>query len=298
MASTSRAPARGRRCTLLVAAAGYGKTTALEPDPADERAVYLTAPEALERLGGPSPEILTSGQGRPVALVVVDDLDRLAASNRTALLRALGQVPVAVQLSLASRGPLANVARSLPGRTVLERSAADLALGPEDTARVLREEHGMTDAEQAYAAYQLTAGWPTLVHLAGDLVARHEPADLQAALSEPGAAAATWLQDQVLDPLPRDAADALAAAVELGPVSRQLFEDLAGPIGIASGERSRLAFGWLASTGLLVVRSRWGGGAAPEGYRPVPLLAAVVRAHRSPVAPATRQALWLAAAAW
>jgi len=35
---------------------------------------------------------------------------------------------------------------------------------------VLQDEHGVTDADLAYVVHDLTAGWPALVHPAGDAV--------------------------------------------------------------------------------------------------------------------------------
>ncbi len=299
MASRPGAAPRVRRCLLLIAAAGYGKTTAIEPEPTDDHALFLTARQALDRVTADvRPGRWTSPSGAPASHVIVDDVDQLAAPEQAALTRSLAELPASVHLTLASRRPLARGARSLPGRTVMVREAGDLALGPEETARVLREEHGITAVERVDAVHSLTAGWPALVHLAGDAVAREEQVDLLAAMSDPGTVAATWLEDHVVAHLPRAAARLLDGAVHLGPVTGQLCEDLAEPLGMTSARQAREAFGWLTCTGLLVGRSHPAGGHGPEGYRPVPVLATVVDRRRPHDGSTSRRALCIAAAAW
>ncbi|MFC0532788.1 hypothetical protein [Phytohabitans kaempferiae] len=69
-------------------------------------------------------------------------------------------------MSLAARRPLAPEAMTALPAPVAVRGPADLALTPDGVLRTLRDEHGVGDAELAYLAYELTAGWPALVHLA------------------------------------------------------------------------------------------------------------------------------------
>src|SRR4051812_19641231 len=107
MAAGQRSASRVKTCLLVVAAAGDGKTTAVEPDPADGRTLYLSAAEALDRPSRDGALSLTLGpSGLTGAHIVVDDFDAIPASAQTTVLRRLARLPDAVQLSLVSRRPL------------------------------------------------------------------------------------------------------------------------------------------------------------------------------------------------
>lgn len=60
-------------------------------------------------------------------------------------------------------------------------------LSPSETARLLREDHGVTDAELAHQVHELTGGWPVLVELAGEALTSHraDRRDLLTALTGP-----------------------------------------------------------------------------------------------------------------
>ena len=240
-----------RTCLLVVAAAGYGKTTALQAGAAVRRAIDL------------DPADLPAG-----ARLAIDDLDELAPRAQAALLRA---VAPDVQLTLASRVPLGPAARGALRRPVRERGPADLALSLDHVASVLREEHGIEAVPVVLAVHEFTAGWPALVHLAADGMRGDAPAataagaaDALAQLAGHGSALASWLEAQVIDHLPRAAAAALDAAVQLDAVCAELLPDDAD--GLL----------WLRRTGLLVPYSAGSGRGA---LRVVPALGAVL-AHR------------------
>ena len=158
---------------LIVAAAGYGKSAALEAElPAGGRRFRAS-------------EVLTADLSG-VRAVGVDDLDELAPSEQSAVVRRLAALPPDVGFVLASRRPLDLAARMRLRGPVFERGPLDLALDPMAVARVLAEEYGVLDPEAAARVHALTAGWPALVHLAADTLAREPGSDLAEALSRPG----------------------------------------------------------------------------------------------------------------
>ncbi|WP_345541952.1 tetratricopeptide repeat protein, partial [Phytohabitans rumicis] len=242
---------------LVVAAAGYGKTTALEAACADGQTAYVTASDLL---GG-------AAVGGTVGHVAVDDACRLDPPRQVRLARLLAAFPGHVRVSVASRHPLDPAAvAELPG-PVTERGPADLALTPDALFRVLREEHGLADADLAYHVHHLTAGWPALTHLAGDVLRRGAGRhDLLPALVE---AATTWVREEVLAGLPAWLLDLVA---DLDPIT----EPLCAAVMAATSDGPEWTPGELrplARTGLLVAN----GLGAP---RLVPVLRAVLLRDR------------------
>ena len=169
---------------VIIAAAGYGKTTALEADCASG-ATYHRAVDLAPALGGEDPFGPT--EPRPEHLRI-DDLCELSPAAQHRLMQALDALPPDVRISLAARGPLHPVARACLRGQVFERGPTDLALTAAGVAAVLRDEHGVDDATLATQVYDLTAGWPVLVHFVGDTLI-HNADELLAALTEPDTAA-------------------------------------------------------------------------------------------------------------
>lgn len=258
---------------MLVAAAGYGKTTALE-------SACAVVPAFAER--------------PPTLDVGVDDVCRLSGPDQVRLARWAAGLPDGVRVSLAARRPLhAEALAVLAGLPVplATRGPADLALSPDQVLRTLRDEHGVGDADLAYLTYQLTAGWPALVQLAGTALDRQAAGrrDLLAALSEPGTAGACWIRDQVVADLPGPAARLLEAIADLDPVSESLCAALA-PSTEDGPEGSVAELRWLATTGLLVADPI----RRPGTLRLVPMLRAVLNSRAVRVAPQRR----IVAARW
>ncbi len=285
--------ARTEACLLLVAAAGYGKTNALDDAYADGPVAHHRARDLVAH-ATPTPHL--DPDGGPAAHVVVDDLAELTPAQQLALARAMATIPDGVRVSLGSRRPLSRAAMAaLPG--VTERSAADLAMAPAAVAAVLREEYGVADAEVAYRVHELTAGWPALVRLAGAALDTCGPGrdELLAALADPGTKGAAWLGDQVLAELPRDAARLLEALVDLDPISVPLCAALAG-----EGLLGRVPDGlrWLIRTGHVVACATPYRGPAEPAYRVVPVLAAALAGRSRPTAAPARTRILRAAAGW
>jgi DNA-binding SARP family transcriptional activator len=302
--SATRTGTRTQGCLLLVAAAGYGKTDALAAAYADGPVAYHRARDLARDPAG-SPHV--DPDGAPVAHVVVDDLAELSPTAQLTVARALARVPDEVRVWIGSRHPLPRSVRAALPEQVTERTAADLALTPAAVAAVLREE-GVADAELAYRLHELTAGWPALVRVAGAAVDRCGPGrdELLAALAGPGTDGATWLREQVLAELPRDAARLLEALVDLDPISVPLCAELAaggllGPRGRASSARTTAAaldgLRWLIRTGLVVACPTPYRGPAEPAYRVVPVLAEMLLRRRPATTASTETARRLRAAA-
>ncbi|HYN68474.1 MAG TPA: BTAD domain-containing putative transcriptional regulator [Ornithinibacter sp.] len=266
---------------LVTAAAGYGKSALLEALRPD-RGVVLAASD-----------LVSDGLPEGVPWVGVDDVDRLTTAARTrvvAELAARGDVEVVLACGAALPAELhaGNPAR------MRERVAADLALTPYAVAVLLAQEYGVTDPEAALLVAELTAGWPVLVHLAGDALARDPHADLTHALCAPAAPAAQWVGSHVLAALPSWVANVLRTAAtvdERGPVTATLVETLSAP---GSGCPASDVVDLLVRMGVLVSRRRVG--TATEAVL-VPVLAGILaRGTEAPPAAAVRAAASVVAA--
>lgn len=216
-------PRRRAVRVLYVAAAGYGKSDAVEA-----------------ALPGPS---------EPRAVVVDDLAARSQAEQRDLLHRELS---ADVPAYLVSRRPLAAQVRAMLPEPVFERGPEDLALHVEAIARVMRAEYGLDDLAPASEIRALTAGWPMLVHYACDALTRGAP-DLTAALTGRDSPAAAWVRREVLAELPDEVRRTLGALATLDPVSAEL-----APVTAVPGA-STSAVEWLRRVGILVPHPRHSG---------------------------------------
>lgn len=278
---------RGPR--LVVAAAGYGKTTALRrryPEPA-ARWCRVTDPGAL-----PTAEQLAA-LADGASQLVLDGLPPLPPAPAGRLLDAVARLPIPV--AIASRWPLT------PSPSQHTRPD-DLRLTTAEVATLLRTEYGHTDPTLPERLHAATAGWPALVHLAAEALLTHpvplpdsltpggaaalggpvasadagEPAGagwlgtdpLVALLARPDDVLASYLADEVLAALPARTRRLLADLAGLAPVTPGLCAALGHP---DAGDQLRL----LSRTGLLAP------GPDPDSAPSlVPLLAAVA-AHQN-----------------
>lgn len=229
---------------LVVAAAGYGKSTRLESELPDE-AVRLPAADALAAL-----DVRAAS-----SWVAVDDLDTLPISEQVAVVDRLAALPLDVGVVVAARAPLAEEVRRRFRGPLLERGPADLALQPPEVARVLAEQYAVSDPELALHVHRVTWGWPALVHLVGDAVAR---AGHSATVPEGGlgnsvmAAGVEWLQREVLSGIPCAVRQVLGAVAALGPLDEALWDRIARVHGLQPGQHALAA---LTTTGLVVTGS-------------------------------------------
>jgi len=173
MTEASRSARREPTRLLVVAAAGYGKTTALEAALGDGDSCHQ-ADDLLRSLA-----VLPPGDR-----LYVDHLERLSIAQQEDLMRRLARLGPDVQLTVASRSPLSASVRALMPGPVFERGPEDLALSPEGVAGVLRDEHGVDGASWASRVHAITGGWPALVQFAGDALSRGHGGDLLTTLGQ------------------------------------------------------------------------------------------------------------------
>ncbi|MBF9127905.1 hypothetical protein I0C86_02660 [Plantactinospora sp. S1510] len=279
---------RGICC--LVAAAGYGKTTALRRWFPRETARWCGDDDgSLHQLVA---DAVTAGD----RLIVVDDLPRTSAEELHPLLDEVARWEQDVTVVLASRWPLPPPpARWLGSGLWTEPGPADLALTPERISDLVADEYGLSDPDLGDRLYAATGGWPTLVRLSAETLRLDgvPPGPLAPALTEPGGPIARYVAGEVLGALPAEATRLLRQVGDLSPVSTELCRVL--------GHRGAPRIvDLLRRTGLLT-RPAWSAaspGAPPPEEHVVPVIFEVARhGHRRPTAGRTVGTA-AAAAAW
>jgi DNA-binding SARP family transcriptional activator/ATP/maltotriose-dependent transcriptional regulator MalT len=256
-------PAR-RRCTLVVAAAGYGKTTALRE----------TLPGAVWCVDPDLPDLAAGGLAALAAdrpqWIILDDLPALPAPLGRSLLGAAFTLPGQTAVVLSSRRPLDAGAGRWRGRGALhEVRPADLALTIDEITDLLATDYGLTEPSLPGQVREATHGWPALVHLAGETMrAFGVPAQMRD-LVEPGTPLASYVDEEILAPLPARTGRLLRDVAPFSPVAADLCAALGHP-------RAHTALAALARTGILGDPSPAPPGIAGcGGRRVVPLVAAV-----------------------
>lgn len=243
------------RLSVVVAAAGYGKTTAVG------RWLHDTGEQA-HVVDDVRAEHLPGLPGRP---------DRLVLLSRR-------PIPVAALLRYDLGAPV-------------EIGPRQLALPPRRVAALLAEQYGVDDPDTAASVHALTAGWPALVHLAAAHVVSAGVAEPSAdLLSRPDSPLYDYVCAEVLDDLSPDALELLAQLPVLGSVSAELAEGIGeGRLGAQVGLLARIGLllpenGWYRVVPLV--------GAIAAARHPVPparcrafaaLAAEWHRAHDRPV---------------
>ena len=276
-------------CRVAVAAAGYGKTTAL-------RSWYSTGGATWRRglsAGGASTGAMAGAMSTAALVtavtdeiragagqVIVDDLPRLPVDTPRALAEALAGLPGAADVVLSSRWPLNPSTTAGPRADI---GPAELALSLDQVADLLAGEYELTDIDLPERVHDITAGWPVLVHLtAATLRAGGVPdGPLLTAVAEPGGALVAYVAEEVLTALPAEAVRLVRHVGDLTPVSTGLCEALGLP-------RASESVALLLRTGLLTgagCSPAVPGGPAPR-LRIVPVVAEAVRLGRR--RPATR----------
>ncbi|MCF0094396.1 BTAD domain-containing putative transcriptional regulator [Micromonospora sp. MH99] len=274
----------GQRFTLVVAAAGYGKTSAVRGwlgdlparwrDGSDVAALETAGPEWLAVLDARSARDLAADEP---GWLVLDDVPRLSRRRLTALLDTLRRLPAQLRIVLVTRHPLA-LSRRQAG-LFAERGPTDLRLSRDQVASILAAGHGLTDPALAGQVHAATGGWPALVGLAGRTAAAGTD------WNDPGTPLESYLVREVFAELPPEAHRLLRDAAHLDP----LHSDLCRLLGHRHGGH------WLnhlTRAGLLVATSPDG-----QAYRMVPVVADVAR-RRLPLVPAAQRRLHAKAAAW
>jgi hypothetical protein len=266
------------RFTMVVAAAGYGKTEAV---------CRWLGPVSAQWHDGTAPTEVEA------AWTVVDNAAGLGRDDVGAILGRVRRSPNA-GVVLVSRWPLALPVDSRRLGLVEERGPVDLALSVADVAGVLRREYGLGDADLAAAVHDLTGGWPALVRLSGvRLATSGEPMrprdDLATVIGGPGTEVAAFLDKHVLMPLPKAAARLLRdvahlESAQLEGTDKHLYRAL-------GHRRPEPTLAMLGRIGVIVARP------GPSSCRLVPLVGQVVR-ERWPLVSGDRTRLYGIAGDW
>ncbi|MEU1587495.1 BTAD domain-containing putative transcriptional regulator [Micromonospora sp. NPDC005710] len=274
-----------RRCTLVVGAAGYGKTFAVRRwlgdrpahwcDAADVTALARAGPEALVPLSARS--ALDPPVDAPRWLVL-DDVPRLSRHRLQVLLDSLEHLPPQFRVVLVTRHP-PTLSRRQSGLLALH-GPPDLRLSLDQVAAILAD-HGLTDPTLAARIHAATGGWPALVTCAARTATAGgtDPDDL----TEPGTPLESCLVRDVFTELAPEVHRLLRDAAHLDP----FHSDLARLLGHRHPDR------WLdqlTRAGILVTTDE-------HGYRMVPVVASVAR-RRFPLTGAAVRRLHTRAAPW
>jgi ATP/maltotriose-dependent transcriptional regulator MalT len=214
-------------CRAVVAAAGYGKTTALRSWYGGEDVRWYRAPPLTAARGAAAatapPLTLIGATTEAVAAgartIVIDDAPDLTVDDIRALTDFLADRTDPLTIVVASRWPPPT---SVPfGWT--EIGPGDLALRRDQVGAIL-DEYGLADADLADRVCEATSGWPALVHLVAEtLRVNGVPAGpLAAAVVEPGGPLAGYVTGEVLSALPADALRLLRLVGDLTPVTTGL----------------------------------------------------------------------------
>jgi len=210
-----------RRATLVVAGAGYGKTTALAAvaatratrwvrvKPADAQAESLSARIAAALGDSPAPEpsaiaaatgsddrrilaerraaiLCDLAEARPgELLLVIDGLEHIGQDEAAShLLRVLAlEAPARLHVVLSGRSlPELGLGGAHGRGEVLEVAAPDLSFTPDETARLVEMRLGAAGRPIEQECWSLTGGWPAAVQLLLDRLERLEPAEHARAL--------------------------------------------------------------------------------------------------------------------
>jgi LuxR family maltose regulon positive regulatory protein len=290
--------APGAAVAVLVAPAGYGKTTLLsewaERDPRpfawltldDGDSDVARLCDALgERLAETDP-----GRSRPV-VVVIDDAHVLRRRASLAAVAALADnLPPGSLLALASRAePALPLARLRAQGALVELRARDLAMTEREAASLLRRAGVSLEPADVATLMTRTEGWPAGLYLAA--LSLREQDDLGAAVARfagDDRIVSDYLRDELLAPL--DPAD-LAFLTRVSPL-----DELSGPLCDAVLERTgsgRVLRDLSRSNLLLAPLDR-----SEESFRAHPLLAEMLRADLRRGEPAYEAGLHRRASAW
>ena len=192
-----------RPVTVVVAAAGYGKTTAVRRWLAGRDAAWYTGSDLPEQFGA--------------GTIVVDGTDQVDWLDR---------LPAGARVLITSRTPLAGPLTRLRAQgRVSDISAADLAMSPAAVGEVLRG-YDAERPETVTALHRATGGWPALVHRAAPTVPAATGPDLLDAVAGRRSDVYAYVADEVLPALPAAARRLIADLAELRLATGDLVEAL------------------------------------------------------------------------
>jgi LuxR family maltose regulon positive regulatory protein len=282
---------------LLVAPAGYGKTTTLlEWAQHDERPFAWVA---LDRADDDPEHLLASvahatdplADGDCEFILVLDDVQVLRSDGAIEVLSAvLEHPPPGAQLALASRSePPVPLGRLRAHREVLELTPRDLVMTRGEAAALLEGAGVELAAADVDALMRRTEGWPAGLYLAA-LSLRDQP-DAAAAIARFGGDDRV-VSDYVADAVLADLTAAEVAFLERTSVLDRLSGPLCDAVLLESGS-ARTLQGLARANGLVVPLDR-----TDEWYRYHGLLAQMLRAELRRREPQLERKLHQRASRW
>jgi len=235
--------ARGAKLVLIVAPAGYGKSTLLaEWAHCDPRKFIAIAPAGPEGGDGVVQRALQDAADLPSVFVIDDAQSVPAPALRQVATALLAELRPGSQIALASRSqPSLPVGRLRAQRELLEIRTEDLAMSPAEAATLLRLAGLELDFASVQALSRQTEGWPAGLYLAA-LSLRDED-DVRGGLKRFAGDdhfVAEYFRDEMLTPLSRKRARFLTRASVLDELTGSLCDAVLEQTATA-GELAELA---------------------------------------------------------
>jgi LuxR family transcriptional regulator, maltose regulon positive regulatory protein len=283
--------ARSAKLVLIVAPAGYGKSTLLaEWAHRDQRRFIALSPRSEADVDGAVQRALSDAAELP-SVFVIDDAQALPAHALKQLMTALlAEIRPGSQVALASRTePVLAIARLRAQRELVEIRTEDLAMSPAEAATLLRLAGVELDFASVQALSKQTEGWPAGLYLAA--LSLRDQDDIRGALrafAGDDHFVAEYFRDEVLASLSRKRARFLIRASVLDELSGSLCDAVLEQSG-AAGDLSELA----RSSQMLIALDR-----SHEGFRWHGLFRAMLRSELRRTEPELEPRLHARASDW
>lgn len=289
--------ADARPLSVLVAPAGYGKTTLLaEWSEHDDRPFAWVTFDERDN----DPRRLLTGVRRAIAVAVGRDgghtpfvlvLDDVHALHERMALAAVAAVandlPPQAALAVASRTqPQLPVARMRAERSITELGPRELAMTRAETAAMLKAEHHDLGRDGVELLLGRTEGWPAALSLAAVFLDERGAAAL-AGFNGADRLVAQYVRDEVLSAVPAEQLEFMLRTCVADTLTAPLCDTLAGRPGSAP------MLAELARTGLVVPLDR-----SDERFRYHRLVAETLHAELHASAPECEPELHRLASRW
>jgi LuxR family transcriptional regulator, maltose regulon positive regulatory protein len=283
--------ARETPLALVVAPAGYGKTTLLTEWAAHDSRPFAWIRADAGTAAGTLAERLEVERITHPTVLVLDEAHRLAGADVLAILGAAAEaMPPGSQLVLSARGgPELSVGRLRAHRRLLELRTEDLAMETAEAAALLERVDLRLPDEDVDTLVRRTEGWPAGLYLAA-LSVRAQPnahAAVQAFAGD-DRLVAEYLRDELLAPLSATQTDFLVRTSVLGTLSAAACD------AVLDGDGSAAALAELARSGAMLISTDRSG----ASYRQHRLFGELLRAELRRTEPELEPELHRRASAW